>query len=50
MKQLTIKSKISGEYHSVYDIRYDKNGYPHFLIYKDNQWRRVSAKFYEPVS
>lgn len=29
---------------TVYDIRCDKNGYPHFLIYVDGQWKYVSAK------
>lgn len=32
----------------VYDIQYDSAGFPHFLIYSDNQWLRVSAKHFEP--
>lgn len=32
----------------VYDITYDNSGYPHFLIFEDNQWKRVSAKHFEP--
>lgn len=33
----------------VYDITYDAiTGYPQFLIYDDGEWRRVSAKYYEP--
>lgn len=33
----------------VYDITYDAiTGYPQFLIYKDGQWLRVSAKHFEP--
>lgn len=32
----------------VFGVRYS-NGYPHFLIYHDNQWRTVSAKKFEPV-
>lgn len=34
---------------NVYDIRNDKNGYPQFLIYKDTQWRWVSAKYFRPI-
>lgn len=34
----------------VYDITYDAvTGYPQFLIYKDGQWLRVSAKHFEPA-
>ena len=32
----------------VYDITYDSNGYPHFLIYEDGQWVRISAKHFMP--
>lgn len=32
----------------VYDIRYNANGYPQFLIYEDNQWKLVSAKHFRP--
>lgn len=35
--------------YEVYDITYDKNGYPHFLIYKDGQWVRLSAKHFRPI-
>ena len=34
--------------YKVYDIKYDKNGYPHFLIYKNKQWIIISAKNFEP--
>ena len=34
--------------YEVFDIAYDNAGYPHFLIYKDGQWLRVSAKHFEP--
>lgn len=34
----------------VYDVTYDKNGYPCFLIYEDGQWKRVSAKHYTPFN
>ena len=32
----------------VYDISYDSNGYPMFLVRIGNQWRRLSAKHFEP--
>ena len=32
----------------VFDIRNDKAGYPHFLIYYDKQWKWISAKHCEP--
>lgn len=36
--------------YEVFDITYDSAaGYPHFLIYKDNQWIRKSAKHFRPV-
>ena len=34
--------------YEIYDITYDNTGYPHFLIYKDKQWLRVSAKHFTP--
>ena len=34
--------------YEIYDITYDSTGYPHFLIYKDKQWMRVSAKHFTP--
>lgn len=33
----------------VYDVTYDDCGYPLFLIYEDNQWKRKSAKHFVPV-
>ena len=32
----------------VYDISYDSNGYPLFLIYHNEQWLRKSAKYFQP--
>ena len=34
----------------VYGIRDDKKGFPHFLIYEDNQWKYKSAKLYMPIA
>jgi hypothetical protein len=33
---------------TVYAVRDDKNGYPHFLIYEDGEWKYVSAKHFIP--
>lgn len=33
----------------VYDITYDKNGYPKFLVYTGNEWQQLSAKHFKPV-
>lgn len=43
-----VRHKVSNSIHEVYDIQYDKCGYPHFLIYENNTWVRVSAKHYTP--
>ena len=43
-------NKNNNEMYNVYDITYDKAGYPHFLIYKDGQWLRMSAKYFRPYS
>lgn len=32
----------------VYNVRDDKNGYPHFLIYENGEWKYVSAKYFVP--
>lgn len=32
-----------------YSVRTDNNGYPHFLIYYDNRWLWISAKYFEPI-
>lgn len=33
----------------VFDIKNNKNGYPHFLIYYNKQWKYVSAKYFVPL-
>lgn len=45
---VNVVNKDTGKMYEVYDITYDKAGYPHFLIYKDNQWIRMSAKHFRP--
>ena len=32
----------------VYKIKNNKNGYPTFLIYDENQWKWLSAKHFKP--
>lgn len=43
-----VKHKVSNSVHEVYDIQYDQAGYPHFLIYENNSWVKVSAEHYIP--
>lgn len=47
---LVVMNKESGKLYDVFDIVYNRAGYPHFLIYKDGQWVRVSAKHYKPYT
>ena len=42
--------KHSREYHvQIYDITYDKCGFPLFLFYYKGQWVRKSAKYFKPM-
>lgn len=45
---MIVKHKKTSMLYDVYDITYNKAGYPQFLIYKDGQWLRVSAKYFIP--
>ena len=47
---MNLNNNDSGEDYKVYDITYHKTGYPHFLVYKVNQWVRMSAKHFRPYS
>ena len=40
--------KETEEVYNVYDIKYDKCGYPHFVVYKNGQWQIKSAKYFKP--
>lgn len=42
--------EIERKIYEVYNVRDDKNGYPHFLIYTDKEWKYVSAKNYKPYN
>lgn len=42
-----VRNKKDYSIYTVYDIVYDKTGFPHFLLYIEGQWKRESAKHYE---
>lgn len=44
----TVVNKDNNKIYEVFDITYDKSGYPHFLIYRDGEWVRISAKHFRP--
>lgn len=44
----TVINNENDKAYEVFDITYDKAGYPHFLIYKDGEWVRLSAKHFRP--
>lgn len=46
---LIVRNKDNNKIYEVFQITYNKNGYPHFLIYKDGEWLRMSAKHFKPI-
>lgn len=46
--KMTVFNKETNEKFEVFDITYNKSGYPTFLIYKNGQWVRMSAKHFRP--
>lgn len=46
----TVINKDNGKKYEVFNVTYDNAGYPHFLIYKDGQWIRMSAKHFRPYT
>ena len=46
MGKFKVHDKETFEPVTVYDVTYNKAGYPLFLIYKKNQWIRISAKHF----
>ena len=48
-KNFNVINKDSKESYEVFDITYNNAGYPHFLVYKDGQWLRMSAKYFRPM-
>ena len=49
MNNLIVENKNNNRIYEVFDITYDKNGYPRFLIYNNGQWMRISAKHFRPL-
>ena len=49
MNNLIVENKDNGMIYEVFDVTYDDAGYPRFLIYRDNQWIRMSAKHFRPL-
>lgn len=47
--KMFVMDKRNGKCYEVYNIRSDKNGYPHFLIYRNNQWEYAKAKHFVPM-
>ena len=48
MSKFEVYDKKTLEPVTVYDVAYNKAGYPLFLIYRENQWVRISAKHFSP--
>ena len=46
--RLCLWYKKGAEYVDIYDVTYDKSGFPQFLIYYNGQWRRESGKHFTP--
>lgn len=40
--------KETDKSYTVYHV-VNAKGYPHFLVYMDNQWRYMSAKYFKPM-
>lgn len=45
----TVSKFATDKVYTVYGVRTDKVGYPQFLVYFDNQWHYISAKYFEPA-
>ena len=48
--KVKFKGKYDTDIYTVYNVRDDKAGYPHFLIYVGKEWRYISAKNFIPVN
>lgn len=40
----------NGKNYKIWAIRNDSTGFPHFLIYDENQWKWQSAKHFKPIA
>lgn len=45
---MTVVERTSGARYKVYDIKYNRAGYPHLLIYREGKWLLLSAKYFYP--
>ena len=50
MNCFNVYRKTNNELVYVYAVRDDKNGYPHFLIYENNEWKYVKSKYFVPIN
>lgn len=46
---MIVVDKRTDEKTEIYSIKNNKNGYPVFLTYKNNQWKWESAKHFIPA-
>ena len=44
--KVKFKGKYNNDIYTVYNVRDDKAGYPHFLIYVAKEWRYISAMYF----
>ena len=47
--QVKFKDPMLTNVYTVYNVRDDKRGYPHFLLYIGRQQRYISAKYFIPI-
>lgn len=47
--KVKFKGAHDGNIYAVYNVRDNRVGYPHFLIYINHQWRYISAKNFVPA-
>lgn len=43
------KYKPTGKIYEIFNVRDDWNGYPQFLIRKDNEWIYISAEYFVAI-
>ena len=46
---MSVVDKRDNKRYMVYAVRDNKNGFPHFLIYRNNQWEYSCAKHFVPA-
>ncbi len=49
VNNMIVENKNNNRIYEVFDVTYDKSGYPRFLIYRDGEWIRLSAKHFRPL-